>query len=100
MNTDKEKKAESLRAIRLSAMMLEVGFKSDNLGEIIQCQIELDGLATRVETEHADLVTTEQCEKARESLEAFVTLLDMALQKLTPEEEPSAPPRPKSPTLA
>ena len=100
MNADNTKKAEALRTIRLSALMLEVGFKSDNLGEVIQCQIELDGLASRLEAEHADLFTTEQCDEARQSLEAFVTLMDMTLQKFAPEQEPSAPVRPKSPTLA
>jgi len=99
MNADNTRKAEALRTIRLSALMLEVGFKSDNLGEVIQCQIELDGLASRLEAEHADLVTTEQCDEARQSLEAFVTLLDMTLQKLSSEGEADTSVRPKSPTL-
>lgn len=99
MNQDNEKRTESLRAIRLSATMLEVGFKSENLGEIIQCQIELDDLVTRLHAAHGDLVSAEQCEQVRESLEAFVALLDMTLRKLAPEEEPSGPIRPKSPTL-
>lgn len=100
MNADNTRKAEALRTIRLSALMLEVGFKSENLGEIIQCQIELDGLASRLEAEHADLFTAEQCDEARQSLEAFVTLLDMTLQKLAPEGDPDTSIRPKSPTLA
>ncbi len=97
--SDNEKKLESLRRIRLSAMMLEVGFKCENLGEMIQCQNELEDLAARLQAEHGDLVTAQQCEQARESLDAFVALVDLAMQKLLPEEEPSGPLRPKSPTL-
>ena len=100
MNVDNERKTEALRKIRLSALMLEVGFKSENLGEIIQCQIELDGLADRLQAQHGDLVSTEQCEQARRSLEAFVALLDMTLQRLITEAGSSGPVRPMSPTLA
>ena len=61
--------------------MLEVGFKSENLGEIIQCQIELEELAARLQAEQGDLVTAEQCEAAKESLDAFVALVDQAMEK-------------------
>jgi len=94
------KKLESLRKIRLSATMLEVGFKSENLGEIIQCQIELEELATRLHAEQGDLVTPEQCEAAKESLEAFVALVDQTMEKVTLNEgiTPGSP-RPKPTTL-
>jgi hypothetical protein len=94
------KKIESLRKIRLSATMLEVGFKSENLGEVIQCQIELEELAARLQAEHGDLVTAQQCEHAKESLDAFVALIDQAMEKATLKEGiPSGAPRPKPTTL-
>jgi hypothetical protein len=77
------KKLESLKKMRLSAMMLQVGFEGENLGEYIQCQVELSALADRLQAEHGDLVTPRQCEEAKESLEAFVTLIDQAREKLT-----------------
>ena len=49
--TESAKTIEALKRIRLSATMLEVGFKSDNLSEVIQCQIELEGLAAQLEAE-------------------------------------------------
>ena len=94
------KKIESLRKIRLSATMLEVGFKSENLSEIIQCQIELEELAARLQAEYGDLVTAQQCERAKESLDAFVALVDQAIEKASLTEGiPSGPPRPKPTTL-
>ena len=94
------KKIESLRKIRLSATMLEVGFKSENLGEIIQCQIELEELAARLQAEQGDLVTPEQCEAAKESLEAFVALVEQAMQKIIQKEGiPTGPAKPKPITL-
>ena len=97
---DPVKKLESLRKIKLSAVMLEVGFKSENLGEIIQCQIELDELAARLLAEQGDLVTPEQCEVAKESLEAFVALVDMTVEKAAQTEGIlSAPAKPKPTTL-
>jgi hypothetical protein len=94
------KKMESLRKLKLSATMLEVGFKSENLGEIIQCQIELEELAARLQAEQSDLVTPEQCEVAKESLESFVALVDQAMEKTIREEDiPTGPARPKPTTL-
>jgi len=94
------KKIESLRKIKLSATMLEVGFKSENLSEIIQCQIELEALAARLQAEQGDLVTPEQCEAAKESLETFVALVDQAMEKATHNEGvTSASARPKPTTL-
>jgi hypothetical protein len=94
------KKIESLRKIRLSATMLEVGFKSENLSEMIQCQIELEELAARLQAEQGDLVTAEQCETAKKSLDAFVTLVDQAMEKAALNEgiTPGSP-RPKPTTL-
>ncbi len=94
------KKIESLRKIRLSATMLEVGFKSENLSEIIQCQIELEGLAGRLQAEQGDLVTALQCEQAKESLDAFVALVDQAMAKASLAEGiPSGASKPKPTTL-
>lgn len=75
------KTIEALKKIRLSATMLEVGFKSENLGEVIQCQIELEQLAAQLQAEHGDLVTPEQCEAAKDSLQGFVALVDQAFEK-------------------
>jgi hypothetical protein len=94
------KKIESLRKIRLSATMLEVGFKSENLSEMIQCQLELEELAARLQAECGDLVTAQQCERAKESLDAFVALVDMAVERVAhSESSPSGPARPKPTTL-
>jgi hypothetical protein len=94
------KKIESLRKIRLSATMLEVGFKSENLSEMIQCQLELEELAARLQAEYGDLVTAQQCERARESLDAFVALVDQAMAKATLNEGmTSGAPKPKPTTL-
>ena len=76
------KKLESLKKMRLSAMMLQVGFAGDNLGEFIQCQVELHALAERLQAEYGELVTPRQCEKAKESLDAFVALIDQIQEKL------------------
>jgi len=80
--------------------MLEVGFKSENLSEMIQCQIELEELAARLQAEQGDLVTPEQCEAAKNSLDAFVTLVDQAMEKAALNESitPGSP-RPKPTTL-
>ena len=97
---DSAKKIESLRKIRLSATMLEVGFKSENLSEMIQCQIELEELAARLQAEQGDLVTAQQCEQAKESLDAFVALVDQAMEKAALNEGiTSGSPRPKPTTL-
>jgi hypothetical protein len=94
------KKIESLRKIRLSATMLEVGFKSENLSEMIQCQLELEELAARLQAEQGDLVTALQCEQAKESLDAFVVLVDQAIEKAALSEGiTSGSPRPKPTTL-
>lgn len=66
--------------------MLELGFKSEHLNEVIQCQVELEKLAAQLQTEHGDLVTPEQCEAAKENLEAFVALVDRAFESLAPAE--------------
>jgi len=83
--TDDElvKKLDSLKKMRLSAMMLQVGFAGDNLGEFIQCQVELHALAERLQAEYGELATPQQCEEAKESLDAFVALVDQAQEKLT-----------------
>lgn len=93
--TESEKTIEALKRIRLSATMLEVGFKSDNLSEVIQCQIELEGLAAQLEAEHGDLVTPEQCEAAKDSLEGFVALVDRAFETIarTAGSSPGSPKR-------
>jgi hypothetical protein len=93
------KKQESLKKMRLSAMMLQVGFEGENLGEFIQCQVELEALAERLKAEHGDLVTTQQCEEAKESLDAFVALIDQAKGKAMRLQESSGPARKKPPTL-
>lgn len=77
------KKRESLKKMRLSAMMLQVGFAGENLGEFIQCQVELDALAEKLQAEHGDLVTPQQCDEAKGSLDIFVALIDEAQEKLT-----------------
>jgi len=80
--------------------MLEVGFKSENLSEIIQCQIELEELAVRLQAEQGDLVTPEQCEAAKESLETFVALVDKAMEKAARNEGVTpGPAKPKPTTL-
>ncbi len=94
------KTIESLKRIRLSAAMLEVGFRSDNLGEVIQCQIELERLAAQLQAEHGDLVTPEQCEAAKDSLEGFVALVDRAFEKAANAGQGVPEPgRPKPPSL-
>ncbi|HTZ40434.1 MAG TPA: hypothetical protein VMB77_09765 [Syntrophales bacterium] len=100
--TDDEliKKLESLKKMRLSAMMLQVGFAGDNLGEFIQCQVELHALAERLRSEYGELVTPQQCEEAKESLDAFVALIDQAQEKLTLSgSSPSGPAKRKVPRL-
>ncbi len=78
---DRREVLESLKKIRLSAAMLEVGFGMDNISEIVQCQIELDALAARLQAEHGDLVTSSECDQAKGSLNAFVALVDEAMEK-------------------
>jgi hypothetical protein len=95
----REKQA-SLKKMRLSAMMLQVGFEGENLGEFIQCQVELEALAERLNAEHGDLVTPEQCEEARASLFAFVALIDQAQEKLViPDGNSPGPSKRKAPAL-
>ena len=74
---------ESLKKIRLSATMLEIGFKSENLGEVIHCQIELEQLAEKLRAEHGDLVTPEQCEAVKDNLEGFVALIDQVFERVS-----------------
>jgi hypothetical protein len=93
------KKQESLKKMRLSAMMLQVGFEGENLGEFIQCQVELEALAERLKAEHGDLVTPEQCEEAKGSLVAFVDLIDQAQEKLTLPDSNPGPAKRNAPTL-
>jgi hypothetical protein len=94
-----EKKLESLKKMRLSAMMLQVGFEGENLGEYIQCQVELEALAERMQAEHGDLVTPQQCEEAKGSLETFIVLIDQAQEKAWISQESTSPARKKPPTL-
>jgi hypothetical protein len=95
----REKQA-SLKKMRLSAMMLQVGFEGENLGEFIQCQVELEALAERLKAEHGDLVTPEQCEEAKASLVAFVALIDQAQEKLViPDGNSPGPSKRKAPAL-
>lgn len=81
--SESAKTIEALKKIRLSATMLEIGFKSDNLGEVIHCQIELEQLAAKLQADHGDLVTPEQCEAAKDSLEGFVALIDQAFERVS-----------------
>lgn len=94
-----EEKLESLKKIRLSAMMLQVGFEGENLGEYIQCQVELEALTERLQTEHGDLVTPQQCEEAKGSLETFILLIDQAQEKARISQESAGPAKKKPPTL-
>ncbi len=95
----REKQA-SLKKMRLSAMMLQVGFEGENLGEFIQCQVELEALAERLKAEQGDLVTPEQCEEAKASLVAFVALIDQAQEKLViPDGNSPGPSKRKAPAL-
>lgn len=80
--SDELQTIESLKKIRLSATMLEIGFKSDNLGEVIHCQIELEQLAEKLRAEHGDLVTLEQCEAVKDNLEGFVALIDQVFERI------------------
>lgn len=84
-----EKTIEALKKIRLSATMLEIGFKSDNLGEVIHCQLELEQLAAKLQADHGDLVTPEQCEAAKDSLEGFVALIDQAFERVSCDSGPN-----------
>jgi hypothetical protein len=79
--------------------MLQVGFEGENLGEYIQCQAELEVLAERMQAEHGDLVTPQQCEEAKGSLESFIVLIDQAQEKAGIPQESASPPRKKSPKL-
>lgn len=81
--SESAKTIEALKKIRLSATMLEIGFKSDNLGEVIHCQIELEHLAAKLQADHGDLVTPEQCEAAKDSLDRFVALIDQAFERVS-----------------
>lgn len=81
--SESTKTIEALKKIRLSATMLEIGFKSDNLGEVIHCQLELEQLAAKLQADHGDLVTPEQCEAVKDSLEGFVALVDQAFEKVS-----------------
>jgi hypothetical protein len=95
-----EKRLESLKRMRLSAMMLQVGFTGENLSEFIQCQAELEALAERLQAEHEDFVTPQQCDEAKGSMDAFVTLIDQAQEKLTRLGNNSpGPAKRKAPTL-
>lgn len=93
-----EKKLDSLKRMRLSAMMLQVGFAGENLGEYIQCQAELHTLAERLLADHGDIVTPQQCEEAKDSLDMFVSLIDQAQEKLTGNASPP-PAKRKVPSL-
>jgi hypothetical protein len=100
--TDREmgQKLESLKKMRLSAMMLQVGFEGENLGEYIQCQVELEALVERLQAEHGSLFTPQQCEDAKGSLEAFIALIDLAQEKLTlPGGNSPGPVKRKAPAL-
>ena len=81
--SESAKTIEALKKIRLSATMLEIGFKSDNLGEVIHCQIELEQLAAKLQADHGNLVTPEQCEAAKDSLDRFVALIDQAFERVS-----------------
>lgn len=94
-----QKRLESLKKMRLSAMMLQVGFEGENLGEYIQCQVELEALVERMQAEHGSLVTPQQCEEAKGSLEAFVALIDQAQEKARGSQGSAVPSRKKPPTL-
>jgi hypothetical protein len=94
-----EGKLESLKKMRLSAMMLQVGFEGENLSEYIQCQVELEALVERLRAEHGDLFTPKQCEEAKGSLETFIVLIDQAQEKAGISQESASPPRKKSPKL-
>jgi hypothetical protein len=83
------KKLESLKKMRLSATMLHVGFTGENLSEYIQCQVELDALAERLQAEHGDLFTPQECEEVKGSLDAFVALIDQAQEKLAGNTSPA-----------
>ncbi|HET6489038.1 MAG TPA: hypothetical protein VFG28_04690 [Syntrophales bacterium] len=94
-----EQKLESLKKMRLSAMMLQVGFEGENLGEYIQCQVELEALVERLQAEHGSLFTPQQCEEAKGSLEAFVALIDQAREKAMFSQGSASPAKKKPPTL-
>ena len=93
-------KLVSLKKMRLSAMMLQVGFTGDNLGEFIQCQVELHALAEQLQAEYGELVTPQQFEVAKESLDAFVALIDQIQEELAlSANSPPGPTKRKVPRL-
>jgi hypothetical protein len=98
---DREMKIEFLKKIRLQAVMLQVGFKSENIGEIILCEGELESLADRLLTEHGDLVAQEEWEPAKSSLETFITLVERAIERCqkSPDTAPGTV-RIKPPTIS
>lgn len=97
---NREKKREGLRKIRLQATMLQVGFGSEDIGEVLQCQAELEALADRLLAEHGDLVTAARCSAARGRLDDFVALLDeILLGHFNDSGIPPGTSRPKPPNL-
>ncbi|HOD36934.1 MAG TPA: hypothetical protein PLR20_14275 [Syntrophales bacterium] len=69
---------ENIKQIRILAHMIKENLMTDNLGDLLFAQNEMEGLIIRVQEELPDLMTAGQLRAAKDDYDVFLNHLDAA----------------------
>lgn len=70
----------ALLAIKAEALLLQHNMSSHLLGEALYAQTEYDRLVEQFHNENKDFCSSEDCEMAKGDFDAFIRLLDTAIE--------------------
>jgi hypothetical protein len=70
----------NLFKIKSEALLLQHNMSSHLLGEALYAQMEYDRLVEQFYTENQDVCSPEECEMAKGDFDAFIRLLDAAIE--------------------
>lgn len=73
-------KRDSLFDIKTAVLLLKGNMSSHLIGEVLYAQMEYDALVERYCAENRDLCSHGDCEAARQDVDAFIRLLDAAIE--------------------
>jgi len=72
---------EALYKIKAGALLLQHNMSSHLLGEALYAQMEYDRLAEQFRAGHPEWCSDEDCETAKKDFDAFIRLLDTAIEQ-------------------
>jgi hypothetical protein len=81
MERHKKSRQEALFAIKSGALLLQHNMSSHLLGEALYAQMEYDQLVEQFYAGNREWCTDEDCETAKLDFDAFIRLLDTAIER-------------------